>query len=242
VGIPQALRIPSQRQEIFPNPSVERGPEMPSSPIPEVQSPPVEPAMPSTGVDPASASLTKEVTPEVINLEGSPDGGPGSPTRRGEPTFTDMAAHIPSSSAGQSSRGPGPAIRLDHLSITYPGVQSNCHVECKAKDLTGVYPYDAELMSKVGEVGCFEAGSVMLARCLALMQHHRWATEVRVDLCRRLGKLEQKNEDLIKSKAELEREVETLNQALTSRDAMLADKEAQVVHFQGLSVSVVRRN
>jgi len=104
---------------------VERGPEMPSSPIPEVQAPPVEPAMPSTEVDPASASLTKEVTPKVINLEGSPDGGLGSPTRYGEPTFTDMAAHIPSSSTGQSSRGPGPAIRLDHLSITYPGVQSN---------------------------------------------------------------------------------------------------------------------
>jgi len=97
-----------------------------------------------------------------------------------------------------------------------------------------VYPYDAELMSKVGEVGCFEAGSVMLARCLALMQHHRRAAEVRVDLRGQLGDLEQKIEDLTKSKAELEREVETLNQTITSRDAMLEDKEAQVAHFQGL--------
>jgi len=71
----------------------------------------------------------------------------------------------------------------------------------------------------------------MLARCLALMQHHRRAAEVRVDLRRRLGELEQKNEDLTKSKAELEWEVEMLNQAFTSRDAMLADKEAQVIHF-----------
>jgi len=170
----------------------------------------------------------------VINLDGSPDGGLGSPARRGEPTFTDMAAHIPSSSAGQSSRGPGPAIRLDHLSIIYPGVQSNWHVERKAKDLTGVYPYDVELMSKVGEVGCFEAGSVMLVRCLALMQHHRRVAEVRVVLRRRLGDLKQKIEDLTKSKAELKREVETLNQTITSRDAMLVDKEARVAHFQGL--------
>jgi len=156
----------------------DRGPELSPSPIPEVQSPPVELADPSIEIDPTSASLVKEANLEVINLDGSPDGGPGSPACRGEPTFTDMAAHIPSSSMGQSSRGPGPAIRLDHLSITYPGVQSNWYVERKAKDLTSVYPYDAELMSKVGEVGCFEAGSVMLARCLALMQHHRRAVKL----------------------------------------------------------------
>jgi len=111
-------------------------------------------------------------------IKRSPEGGPGSPARRGEPIFTDMAAHIPSSSAGQASQGPGPAIRLDHLSITHLGVQSNWHVERKAKNLTNVYPYDAELMSKVGEVGCFEAGSVMLARCLALMQYHRRVVRV----------------------------------------------------------------
>jgi len=103
-----------------------------------------------------------------------------------------------------------------------------------AKDLTGVYPYDAELMSKVGEMGCFEAGSVMLARCLALMQHHRRAAEVKVDLRGQLGDLERKVEDLTKSKADLEREIKTMNQTIASRDAMLADKEAQVSHLQDL--------
>jgi len=107
-------------------------------------------------------------------------------------------------------------------------------VERKAKDLTGVYPYDAELMSKVSEVGCFKADNVMLARCLALMQHHRQAAEVKVDLRGPLGDLERKVEELTKSKADLEQEVETLNQTIASRDAMLADKEAQVAHFQDL--------
>jgi len=100
----------------------DRGPKLPASPIPEVQSSHVDL---STEIDPTSASLVKEINPEVINLDGSPDGGPSSPARHGEPTFTDMAVHISSSSAGQSSRGLGPAICLDHLSIAYPGVQSN---------------------------------------------------------------------------------------------------------------------
>jgi len=51
----------------------DRNPEVPSSPIPEVQSLPIEPTVPSTEIDPSSASLAKEVNPKVINLDGSPD-------------------------------------------------------------------------------------------------------------------------------------------------------------------------
>ena len=60
-----------------------------------------------------------------------------------------------------------------------PGVQSNRHVARQAKGVSCVYPYDAELMNKVGEVGCLEAGAVMLVRCLSIVQHQRRAAEGR---------------------------------------------------------------
>lgn len=70
-------------------------------------------------------------------------------------------------------RGDQAGYRLDHLSITYPSVQSNWHVNWQAKDL-----------------GSLEAGSIMLARCLALMQHCRCAADRRSGLLYKLVDLE----------------------------------------------------
>jgi len=84
--------------------------------------------------------------------------------------------------------------------VTSPGVQSNWHVNQQAKDLSQVYPYDADLMAKVGKVGCFEAGSIMMARCLALMQYHRHTAEEKVGLRDQLAGMEQKVEQVTKAK------------------------------------------
>jgi len=83
-----------------------------------------------TGVTPS------EPAPEVINLEGSPEGGAGSPRPftepspaiKAQPSMTDVTTSSRPQASGPTSRGPGPTIRLDHLSINYPGVQSNWHV------------------------------------------------------------------------------------------------------------------
>jgi len=145
-----------------------------------------------TGITPS------EPAPEVINLEGSPEGGTSSPRPFAEPSLAtnmqlpmiDVTTSSRPQDLGPTSRGPGPAIRLAHLSINYLRVQSNWHVARQAKDVSCVYPYDAELMNKVGEVGCLKAGAVMLARCLSIMQHQRRAAEGRSDLRERVSDLE----------------------------------------------------
>ena len=61
-----------------------------------------------------------------------------------------------------------------------------------AKDLGGVYPYDVELMAKVGEAGCLDAGSTMLARCLAIMQHCRVPSKRKSNLHNKITDLERR--------------------------------------------------
>lgn len=156
-----------------------------NSPLLEVHEP-VEPV--PVVVASASSAAVAGMSPEVINLEGSPEGGPVSPPRPGQPQSkvvrlqTDMVTRAPSTSLGP--------VRLDHLSVTTPGIQSNWHVNRQAKGLSQVYPYNVGLMAKVGEVGCFEADSIMMARCLALMQYHRGIAEEKVSLRARLADLE----------------------------------------------------
>lgn len=173
---------------------------------------------------------------EVINLDDSSEGGVGSLVPRAEQpritasqTFSEMVTHTQPSPLGQASRGPGPAVRLDHLSITYPGVSSNWHVNRQAKDLGTVYPYDAELMLKVGEVCYLEASCVMMARCMAIMEYHCRASEERVSLHGRLIDLEQKVDHLTKEKEKVEQEVLNLKKAKADKDSMLAEKEVQLV-------------
>jgi len=92
-----------------------------------------------------SGGATVGVTSEVINLESSSKGAPASP----QPTDQNLPKAIQSDvviRASFSSSGP---VTLDHLSVTSPGVQSNWHVNRQAKDLSQVYPYDADLMAKV---------------------------------------------------------------------------------------------
>jgi len=159
-----------------------------------------------------SGAAAIEIAPEVINLERSSEGGTGSPPKRvtNQPS-TDMVTLAPLTSSGP--------IRLDHLSVTSPGIQSNWHVNRQAKDLSQVYLYDAELMGKVGGVRCFEAGSIMLARCLAIMQHHRQVAEGEVRLRDRLGSLEQQVEGLSKIKENLEQDVLGLKEANADKDS-----------------------
>jgi len=185
--------------------------------------------------NPATATL------EIINLDDSSEGAAGSPTQNVEqpqvspaPASAAMMTQTQLASSGQALRGPGSAVRLDHLSVTYPGVQSNWHVNWQAKDLNCVYPYDAEMMAKVGEVGCLEVGSVMMARCLAIMQYHRRAAEERINLRDRVEDLEQKGDHLTEEKVKLSQEVHGLRQTVSDRHSMLAEKEMQLLHFKGL--------
>jgi len=146
------------------------------------------------------------VTIEVINLEGSSEGALASPP----PTQQHLPKTIQSDvviRASSSSSGP---VRLDHLSVTSPDFQSNWHVNRQAKDLSQVYPYNADLMAKVGEVGCFEVGSIMMARCLALMQYHRHTAEEKVGLRDQLAVMKQKFDQVTKAKEGLELEVLSL--------------------------------
>jgi len=89
-------------------------------------------------------------------------------------------------------------------------------------------------MAKVGEVRCFEAGSIMMARCLALMQYHWRTAEEKVGLCDRLTGLKQKVEQLAKTKESLEQEVLDLWKVNADKDSALAKKETQLLHLQGL--------
>jgi len=56
-------------------------------------------------------------------------------------------------------------------------------------------------MAKIGEVGCFEAGRVMMARCLAIMQYHRRTTEEIFGLCDQLAELKRKVVELTQARA-----------------------------------------
>jgi len=76
-------------------------------------------------------------------------------------------------------------------------------------------------MVKVGGVGCFEARSVMLARCLAITQHHRQVAEREVGLRDRLVNLEQQVEGLSKAK-----------EANASKNVLLAEKEHELIRLQ----------
>lgn len=69
------------------------------------------------------------------------------------------------------SRSSGPKPRLDHLTVTFPGLQSHWNVNRKAKDLGDAYPHDVELMEKIGLEDCLDVGSVMLGRSLAIKQY-----------------------------------------------------------------------
>jgi len=132
---------------------------------------------------PTTANVVLDLTPpavilEVINFEASSDAQPTSP----EPTMPWPQPHtstvIKSSSSSQSSRVVGPSPRLDHMTIIVPGLQSNWHVNMKAKDLLGVYAHDAELMEKLDLEGCLDSGEVMLRMCSAIIQHFRVAARV----------------------------------------------------------------
>jgi len=170
-------------------------------------------------------SVAPKITPEVINLEGSSEGGAGSlPERATNQPSTDIITRAPITSSGP--------VRLDHLSVTSLGIQSNWHVNRQAKDLSQVYPYDVDLMAKVGGVGCFEAGSIMLARCLAIMQHHCQVAEGEVGLRDRLVGLERQVEGLSKVKEALERDVFDLKEANAGKDVALAEKESELIRLQ----------
>jgi len=84
--------------------------------------------------------------------------------------------------------------------------------ESKGQRLEGAYPFDVEL-AKVGVAGCLNIGSVMLGRCLSIMQHCRVAAESQSDLQRKNANLEKQVKQLLKEKAdkdELERQVQQL--------------------------------
>jgi len=89
-------------------------------------------------------------------------------------------------------------------------------------------------MGKVGGVGCFEADSVMLARCLAIMQHHCQVAEGEVGLRDRLASVERQVESLMKDKEILEQEVITLKEADAGKDSVLAEKELELLRLREL--------
>jgi len=178
---------------------------------------PLDPASATAAV--ISGTFAAKIAPKVINLEGSSEGGVGSPPGQdvGNPQ-TNMITRAPPTSSGP--------VRPNHLSVTTPGVQSNWHVNRQAKDLSQVYPYDVELMAKVGGVGCFEADSIMMARCLTIMQYHRRVVEEEISLHGRLTGLEQQVESLMKTKEILEQAVLDLRKVNADKESVLATKEA----------------
>jgi len=99
-----------------------------------------------------------------------------------------------------------------------------------------VCPYDADLMAKVREVGCFEARSVMMARCLAITQYHHRIAEERSGLQEQLVELEKKVVELAQAKIELEGEIRELKRAHTEKDFVLVNKETQLLQSQELCV------
>ena len=97
-----------------------------------------------------------------------------------------------------------------------------------------VHPYDAELMDKVGEVGCLEAGVVILARCLSIMQHQRRAVEGHSGLHDRVSDLERQFADHTQARKTLETELEDIKRVVAEKEHALTEKESQMTHLQGL--------
>jgi len=82
-------------------------------------------------------------------------------------------------------------------------------------------PYDAEIMAAIGVEDCFDAGEVMLGRCMAIFQHFKVAARGHVDLQNKVARLEQQVQELLKEKSE--------------RDSAFLAKKLKLSQCQGLN-------
>jgi len=58
------------------------------------------------------------------------------------------------------------------------------------------------MMAAIGFEDCFDAGEVMLGRCMAIFQHFKVATRGHLDLQNKVGRLEKQVQELLKEKSE----------------------------------------
>jgi len=64
--------------------------------------------------------------------------------------------------------------------------------------------YDVELMTTIGGEECFNAGEVMLGRCMAIFQHFKIVARSHSDLLSMNVRLEKQVQELLKEKSEIE--------------------------------------
>jgi len=182
---------------------------------------------PSSSAGLVSSPTTINIVPKVICLERSSDH-----VSLQTSTLTPIAPSSPKPSLicdlplpGVISRVGGTTMRLDHLSTTALDSNSYWHVNMRGKNLhsASIFPstYDAELMTTIGGEDCFDAGEVMLGRCMAIFQHFKVTTRSHSDLFSKNVGLEKQVQELLKEKSK--------------RDLAFAAKELELSQCQGLN-------
>jgi len=166
--------------------------------------------VPWSSAGPVSSPTTINTVPKVICLEGSSDH---VPLQTSAPTPIASSSPKPTSTRdlplpGVISRVEGTTMRLDHLSTTALNSNSYWHVNMRGKNLqsASMFPsaYDVELMTTIGGEECFNAGEVMLGRCMAIFQHFKIVARSHSDLLSMNVRLEKQVQELLKEKSEIE--------------------------------------